>query len=76
MWFAVVSGDVVGLIALLQRENLASGFCFVLNVAWNWWRFSGDIVKDGIVLNEAQALMSSREVFRSLSFPSKNGHQV
>ena len=22
-------------------------------MAWNWWRFSGDIVKDG-VLNEAQ----------------------
>jgi hypothetical protein len=29
-------------------------FGFVIHLAWNWWRFSGDIVKDGLVLNEAQ----------------------
>lgn len=30
------------------------GFGLVIHIAWNWWRFSGDIVKDGITLNEAQ----------------------
>jgi membrane protease YdiL (CAAX protease family) len=30
------------------------GFGLVIHIAWNWWRFSGDIVKDGVVLNEAQ----------------------
>jgi hypothetical protein len=30
------------------------GYGLVLHIAWNWWRFSGAIVKDNIVLNEAQ----------------------
>lgn len=30
------------------------GFGFAIHLAWNWWRFSGDIIKDGVVLNEAQ----------------------
>lgn len=42
------------------------GFGLVIHIAWNWWRFSGDIVKDGIILNEAQtfnALEGSVPVF-------------
>lgn len=42
------------------------GFGLVIRIAWNWWRFSGDIVKDGVVLNEAQsfnALEGSIPVF-------------
>jgi membrane protease YdiL (CAAX protease family) len=30
------------------------GYGFVIHMAWNWWRFSGDIVKDGVMLNEPQ----------------------
>lgn len=30
------------------------GFGFVIHVAWNWWRFSGDITKDGVIFNQAQ----------------------
>ena len=30
------------------------GFGYVIHVAWNWWRFSEDIVKDGVTLNEPQ----------------------
>lgn len=42
------------------------GFGFVIHMAWNWWRFSGKIVKDGITLNEPQsfnALEGSVPVF-------------
>lgn len=42
------------------------GFGLVIHMAWNWWRFSGNIVKDGIILNEAQgfnALEGSVPVF-------------
>ena len=30
------------------------GYGFALHFAWNWWRFEGDISKNGISLNEAQ----------------------
>lgn len=36
----------------LAFNHIAFGFVF--HLAWNWWRFSGDIVRDGVVLNEAQ----------------------
>lgn len=42
------------------------GFGFVIHMTWNWWRFSGNIVKDGITLNEPQtfnALEGSIPVF-------------
>lgn len=31
------------------------GFGYVIHLAWNWWRFSSDILKDGVLLNEAQS---------------------
>ena len=42
------------------------GFGYVIHVAWNWWKFSEDIVKDGVTLNEPQtfdALEGSIPVF-------------
>jgi membrane protease YdiL (CAAX protease family) len=42
------------------------GFGLVIHVAWNWWRFSGAIAKDGVILNEAQTfniLEGSTQVF-------------
>jgi membrane protease YdiL (CAAX protease family) len=42
------------------------GFGYVIHLAWNWWRFSGNIVKDGVTLNEPQtfdALEGSIPVF-------------
>lgn len=30
-------------------------FGFMIHLAWNWWRFAGDIFKDNILLNEAES---------------------
>ncbi len=44
------------------------GFGFVIHFAWNWWRFSGDIVKDGLSLNEGQTFNAIEGSFAVFTF--------
>jgi membrane protease YdiL (CAAX protease family) len=49
------------------------GFGFVIHMTWNWWRFSGNIIRGDIILNEPQtfnALEGSAPVFLLVSILS------